>query len=65
MTAEQKDANQIIKQARSCYARVHFGTSEQWVRISKSDARLLVKRSWSDDTGICLAEDGSRDCFLS
>lgn len=69
MTPDQKDVGKLIKRARSCYARVRFGTYEGWVRISKADARHLVKTSWCESTRAQMSEgltpDECRDLYLS
>ena len=69
MTPTQLEVNKLIKRARSCYVRARFGTYEGWVRVSKSDARHLVKTSWCEDTRAQMSEgltpEECRDLYLS
>lgn len=59
------EARLMIKAASRCYVQVWFGTSEQWVRITKADAYDLVKQSWCTERYVRNANDGTSDVLLS
>jgi hypothetical protein len=48
MACSKKEALVLVKKAREVLVRVHFGTSEDYVKTTKVDAVALINHSWND-----------------
>jgi hypothetical protein len=59
----KREAKRLITEARRCFVQARFGTSERYVRISKTDARDLVRFGAHGDMYVRIDDDG--DCYLS